>query len=155
MANRIVERLSYKTVPAKLSDIKKEWLLIDATDQYVGRLASQIAFILKGKHKAEYTPFLDCGDNVIVVNVDKMKFSGKKATDKVYVRHTGYPGGQRFTTPVELEKRGLDDRILLHAVKGMLPKNRLGRILLKNLRVFKNNQHNMDSFNPREYKLKY
>ena len=77
MANRIVERLSYKTVPAKLSDIKKEWLLIDATDQYVGRLASQIAFILKGKHKAEYTPFLDCGDNVIVVNVDKMKFSGK------------------------------------------------------------------------------
>lgn len=155
MANRIVERLSYKTVPAKLSDIKKEWLLIDATDQYVGRLASQIAFILKGKHKAEYTPFLDCGDNVIVVNVDKMKFSGKKATDKVYVRHTGYPGGQRFTTPVELKKRGLDDRILVHAVKGMLPKNRLGRILLKNLRVFKNNQHNMDSFNPREYKLKY
>lgn len=155
MANRIVERLSYKTVPAKLSDIKKEWLLIDATDQYVGRLASQIAFILKGKHKAEYTPFLDCGDNVIVVNVDKMKFSGKKATDKVYVRHTGYPGGQRFTTPVELKKRGLGDRILVHAVKGMLPKNRLGRILLKNLRVFKNNQHNMDSFNPREYKLKY
>lgn len=155
MANRIVERLSYKTVPAKLSDIKKEWLLIDATDQYVGRLASQIAFILKGKHKAEYTPFLDCGDNVIVVNVDKMKFSGKKATDKVYVRHTGYPGGQRFTTPVELKKRSLDDRILVHAVKGMLPKNRLGRILLKNLRVFKNNQHNMDSFNPREYKLKY
>ena len=155
MANRIVERLSYKTVPAKLSDIKKEWLLIDATDQYVGRLASQIAFILKGKHKAEYTPFLDCGDNVIVVNVDKMKFSGKKATDKVYVRHTGYPGGQRFTTPVELAKRGLDDRILVHAVKGMLPKNRLGRILLKNLRVFKNNQHNMDSFNPRDYKLKY
>ena len=129
--------------------------MIDATDQYVGRLASQIAFILKGKHKAEYTPFLDCGDNVIVVNVDKMKFSGKKATDKVYVRHTGYPGGQRFTTPVELKKRGLDDRILVHAVKGMLPKNRLGRILLKNLRVFKNNQHNMDSFNPREYKLKY
>ena len=155
MANRIVERLSYKTVPAKLSDIKKEWLLIDATDQYVGRLASQIAFILKGKHKAEYRPFLDCGDNVIVVNVDKMKFSGKKATDKVYVRHTGYPGGQRFTTPVELKKRSLDDRILVHAVKGMLPKNRLGRILLKNLRVFKNNQHNMDSFNPREYKLKY
>ena len=155
MANRIVERLSYKTVPAKLSDIKKEWLLIDATDQYVGRLASQIAFILKGKHKAEYTPFLDCGDNVIVVNIDKMKFSGKKATDKVYVRHTGYPGGQRFTTPVELKKRSLDDRILVHAVKGMLPKNRLGRILLKNLRVFKNNQHNMDSFNPREYKLKY
>lgn len=155
MANRIVERLSYKTVPAKLSDIKKEWLLIDATDQYVGRLASQVAFILKGKHKADYTPFLDCGDNVIVVNVDKIKFSGKKKTDKVYVRHTGYPGGQRFTTPVELEKRGLGDRILLHAVKGMLPKNRLGRKLLKNLRVFENNKHNMDSFNPREYKLKY
>lgn len=155
MANRIVERLSYRTVPAKLNDIKKEWLLIDATDQYVGRLASQIAFILKGKHKAEYTPFLDCGDNVIVINVDKIKFSGKKATDKVYVRHTGYPGGQRFITPVELEKRGLGDRILLHAVKGMLPKNRLGRKLLKNLRVFKNNKHNMDSFNPREYKLKY
>lgn len=155
MANRIVERLSYKTIPAKLSNIKKEWLLIDATDQYVGRLASQVAFILKGKHKPEYTPFLDCGDNVIIINADKVLFSGKKQTDKVYVRHTGYPGGQRFTTPVDLKKRGLQDRILLHAIKGMLPKNRLGRMLLKNVRIFKNSTHNMNSLNIREYKLKY
>ncbi len=155
MANRIVERLSYKTVPVKLSEIKKEWLLIDATDQYVGRLASQVAFILKGKHRPDYTPFLDCGDNVIIINAEKVLFSGKKQTDKVYVRHTGYPGGQRFTTPAELEKRGLQERVLLHAIKGMLPKNRLGRKLLKNVRVFKNNKHNMKSLNPREYKLKY
>lgn len=82
MANRIVERLSYKTVPVKLKDIKKEWLLIDATDQYVGRLASQVAFILKGKHRPDYTPFLDCGDNVIVTNVDKLLFSGKRKLTK-------------------------------------------------------------------------
>lgn len=155
MANRIVERLSYKTVPVKLNDIKKEWLLIDAEGQFVGRLASQVAFILKGKHKSDYTPFLDCGDNVIIINADKVLFSGKKRTDKVYVRHTGYPGGQRFTTPIQLEKKGMQDRILLHAIQGMLPKNRLGRKLLKNVRVFKNSEHTMNSLSPCEYKLKY
>ena len=93
-----MESLSYKTISANAATVTKEWVLIDATDAVVGRLASQVAKILRGKNKPSFTPHVDCGDNVIIINADKVKFTGKKMTDKVYVRHTGYPGGQRYGT---------------------------------------------------------
>ncbi|MBR0321527.1 MAG: 50S ribosomal protein L13, partial [Bacteroidales bacterium] len=116
---------SYKTVSLKAGDIKKEWVVIDATDLVVGRLAARVALVLRGKNKASFTPHMDCGDNVIVINADKVRFTGKKMTDKVYVRHTGYPGGQRFATPKEVMAKKPTE-VLRMAVKGMLPKNRLG-----------------------------
>lgn len=145
----------YRTNPVSLNDIHKKWYIIDATDQYVGRLASQIALILRGKNKPTYTPFLNCGDNVIVINAKKVKFSGNKYNKKSYVRYTGYPGGQRITTPKKLSSRGFDHRIIMHAVKGMLPKNRLGRKILTCLRVFNDDNHNMEAQKPEVLKLKY
>ena len=120
---------SYKTVSLKAGDIKKEWVVIDATDLVLGRLASRVALILRGKNKPSYTPHMDCGDNVIVLNADKVRLTGKKMTDRVYVRHTGYPGGQRFTTPKEVLRKKPTELVRM-AVKGMLPKNRLGAKLI-------------------------
>ncbi|MCK9305867.1 MAG: 50S ribosomal protein L13, partial [Bacteroidales bacterium] len=120
-----MDTLSYKTVSANASNVTKEWVVIDATDQILGRLASRVALILRGKNKANYTPHVDCGDNVIIINATKVRLTGNKLTDKVYVRHTGYPGGQRFETPKELLKRK-PLAVVEHAVKGMLPKNKLG-----------------------------
>ena len=124
--------LSYKTISVNKETAKKEWVVIDATDQVVGRLSSKVAKLLRGKYKPTFTPHVDCGDNVIIINAAKVVFTGKKETDKVYTRYTGYPGGQRFNTPAELRKRedGVE-RILRHAVKGMLPKGPLGRSLSK------------------------
>ena len=115
---------------------KKEWVVIDASDQIVGRLCSKVAKLLRGKYKPTFTPHVDCGDNVIIINAAKVVFSGKKETDKVYTRYTGYPGGQRFNTPAQLRSRknGID-KMIRHAVKGMLPKGPLGRHLLDNLYV--------------------
>ncbi len=126
--------LSYKTQVAKPSTIEKKWIVIDAENQVVGRLSTKVANILRGKHKPSFTPNMDCGDNVIIINAEKVKFTGKKYTEKQYVRHTGYPGGQRFATP----KQWLDKfpvRILEHSIKGMLPKNKLGAKLYRNLKV--------------------
>ena len=131
---------SYKTVSAKPSTVTKEWVVIDATDQVLGRLASRVALILRGKNKAYYTPHVDCGDNVIIVNAEKVRLTGEKMTEKVYVRHTGYPGGQRFSTPKELLKRK-PFAVVEHAVKGMLPKNRLGAELFRNLYVYVGSEH--------------
>ena len=122
---KTVDTQSYKTVSLKAGDIKKEWVLIDATDLVLGRLASRVALVLRGKNKPSYTPHMDCGDNVIIINADKIKLTGNKLTDKVYVRHTGYPGGQRFTTAKDILKKKPTE-LLRMAVKGMLPKNRLG-----------------------------
>ena len=97
-----MDTLSYKTVSLKAGDIKKEWVVIDATDLVLGRLAARVALVLRGKNKPSFTPHMDCGDNVIIINADKIRLTGKKMSDKVYVRYTGYPGGQRFTTPKEL-----------------------------------------------------
>jgi large subunit ribosomal protein L13 len=97
-----VDTLSYKTISANKNTVNKEWVVVDAQDAILGRLASEVAKIIRGKHKASYTPHVDCGDNVIIINADKIKLTGKKMTDKIYVRHTGYPGGQRFQTPREL-----------------------------------------------------
>jgi large subunit ribosomal protein L13 len=147
-----VDTLSYKTVSANKATVTKEWVVIDATDQVLGRFASRIALILRGKHKPSYTPHVDCGDNVIVINADKVRLTGKKMTDKVYVRHTGYPGGQRFATPKELLTRK-PLAVVEHAVKGMLPKNRLGAELFRNLFVYTGPEHPHEAQQPKEIHL--
>lgn len=143
---------SYKTISANAQTVNKEWIVIDAEGEVLGRLASQVAKILRGKHKPSFTPHVDCGDYVIVVNADKVRFTGKKMTDKVYVRHTGYPGGQRFATPAETLKRK-PEFVLQHAVKGMLPKTRLGDALLKNLKIYAGAEHPHAAQSPRTVKL--
>ena len=123
---------------------------MDATDQVVGRLCTKVAKLLRGKYKPNFTPHVDCGDNVIIINAEKVVFTGKKETDKVYTRYTGYPGGQRFNTPAELRtrKNGVE-RILRHAVKGMLPKGPLGRALLSNLYVYEGPEHRQEAQKPK------
>jgi large subunit ribosomal protein L13 len=147
-----VDTLSYKTVSANKATVNKEWVIIDATDQVLGRLAAKVAVILRGKHKASFTPHVDCGDNVIVINASKVRLTGKKLTDKVYVRHTGYPGGQRFATPKEmLSRKPLF--VVEHAVKGMLPKNRLGAELFRNLFVYEGPEHPHEAQQPKTITL--
>jgi large subunit ribosomal protein L13 len=144
--------LSYKTVSVSKEAAReqKEWVVIDATDQVVGRLASKVAKIIRGKYKPTFTPNQDCGDNVIIINAQKIVFTGKKETDKVYTRYTGYPGGQRFNTPAELRKKPFGtERILKHAVKGMLPKGPLGRALLNNLYVYEGTEHPHEAQKPK------
>lgn len=143
-----MDTLSYKTVSANKATVTKEWVVIDATDQVLGRLASRIALILRGKHKPSFTPHVDCGDNVIVINADKIRLTGKKMTEKVYVRHTGYPGGQRVSTPKELLARK-PLAVVEHAVKGMLPKNRLGAELFRNLYVYAGPEHKHEAQQPK------
>jgi large subunit ribosomal protein L13 len=147
-----VDSLSYKTISATAEGVTKEWYVIDATNEVLGRLASQIAKILRGKNKPCYTPHADCGDYVIVINADKVKLTGKKMTDKVYVRHTGYPGGQRFATPADyLAKK--PTFVIEKAVKGMLPKTRLGEHIIKNLKVYAGEEHPHAAQNPKAIKL--
>jgi large subunit ribosomal protein L13 len=135
-----VDTLSYKTISANKATVNKEWIIVDVKDKVLGRVCSQIASILKGKNKTNYTPHVDCGDNVIVINSEKVKLTGKKMTDKQYIRHTGHPGGQRFASPRELmEKDGR--RVVEMAVKGMLPKTRLGRKQFTNLFVYVGSEH--------------
>ena len=147
-----MDSLSYKTISANAATVNKEWVVIDATNEVLGRLASQIAKILCGKNKPSYTPHVDCGDYVIVVNADKVKLTGKKLTDKVYVRHTGYPGGQRFATPADLLNRK-PTVVIEEAVRGMLPKTRLGSAILKNLKVYAGAEHPHAAQNPKQIKL--
>ena len=142
--------LSYKTVSINKENAKKEWVVIDASDQVVGRLASKVAKLLRGKYKPTFTPNADCGDNVIIINAAKIVFTGKKETDKVYTRYTGYPGGQRFNTPAQLRKRNDGgERILRHAVKGMLPKGPLGRSLMNNLYIYEGTEHKQEAQQPK------
>jgi len=136
-----------KTYSPKASSIEHQWHLVDATDKVLGRLASQIAQVLKGKHKPTYAPHMDMGDHVVVVNVDKIRVTGSKADKKVYHRHTGYPGGLR-TTSFERMMGDHPDRVLKKAVCGMLPNNRLGRQLLKKLRVYAGPEHRHDAQQP-------
>lgn len=144
--------LSYKTISANKETAQKEWVVVDAQGEVLGRLASQVASLIRGKHKTNFTPHVDCGDNVIVINADKVRLTGAKMTDKVYTRHTGYPGGQRFTSPrLLLEKH--PERIIEHAVKGMLPKNRLGRRLYTNLYVYAGDQHPHEAQQPTAVKF--
>ena len=138
-----MDTLSYKTISVNKETAKKEWVVVDATDQIVGRLCSKVAKLLRGKYKPTFTPHVDCGDNVIIINADKVRFIGKKETDKVYTHYTGYPGGQRFNTPAQLrtKKNGVE-KMVRHAVKGMLPKGILGRHILNNLYVFEGSELN-------------
>lgn len=137
---------------ANAATVTKGWVVIDATDQVLGRLSSRVALILRGKNKANYTPHVDCGDNVIILNATKVRLTGKKLTDKVYIRHTGYPGGQRFEAPRELLKRK-PLAVVEHAVKGMLPKNKLGADLFRNLFVYEGSEHPHQAQQPKEIKL--
>ncbi|MEG1498770.1 MAG: 50S ribosomal protein L13 [Bacteroidales bacterium] len=139
--------LSYKTVSANKETVDKKWVLVDAENQHLGRLASELANLLRGKYKTNYTPHVDCGDNVIVINAEKIRFTGKKMTDKKYVHHTGYPGGQRFASPQEMLQRK-PCFIIEHAVKGMLPKNILGADLFRNLHVYEGGEHPHQAQNP-------
>lgn len=147
-----MDKNSYKTVSANAATVQKEWVLINAENEVVGRLAAKIAMILRGKHKPDFTPHVDCGDNVIVINAEKIRFSGNKLTDKKYIRHTGYPGGQRITTPQELLVKK-PHAILENAVKGMLPKNRLSRKLFQNLNVYTGSEHPHEAQKPKEINL--
>jgi len=147
-----VDTQSYKTVSLNKATVKKEWVVIDATDLALGRLASRVALVLRGKNKAGFTPNVDCGDNVIVVNAEKVRLLGKKMTNRVYVRYTGYPGGQRFTTPKEiLQKRPTE--LVRRAVKGMLPKTRLGDKIINNLYIYAGPEHPHQAQNPKSIKL--
>lgn len=147
-----MDSLSYKTISANAATIDKQWVVIDATNEVLGRLASQVAKILCGKNKPSYTPHVDCGDYVIVINAEKVKLTGKKMTDKVYVRHTGYPGGQRFATPAEyLAKK--PEFVIEEAVRGMLPKTRLGSAIIKNLKIYAGAEHPHVAQNPKSIKL--
>lgn len=143
---------SYKTVSLNKATVKKEWVVIDATDLALGRLASRVALVLRGKTKAGFTPNVDCGDNVIVINAEKVRLLGKKMTNKVYTRYTGFPGGQRFTTPKEiLQKRPTE--LVRKAVKGMLPKTRLGDKIINNLYIYAGPEHPHQAQNPKSIKL--
>ncbi len=147
-----MDTLSYKTISANKNTVSKEWVVVDANGEVLGRLASRIARIIRGKHKTNFTPHVDCGDNVVVINAEKIRLTGNKLTEKVYVRHTGYPGGQRFQTPRELLEK-YPERIIEKAVKGMLPKNRLGRKLFTNLYVYAGGEHPHAAQQPKEIKL--
>lgn len=147
-----MDTLSYKTRSANKDTIVKEWLVIDAENEVVGRLASKVAILLRGKHKTYYTPNLNCGDNVIIINAEKVRFTGNKMTDKEYVRHTGYPGGQRLTTPKEyLGKK--PEKILEIAIKGMLPKNSLGDDIYRHLFVYAGTEHPHEAQKPNKINI--
>lgn len=143
----VVDTLSYKTVSGNKETANKKWLLVDAEGQTVGRLASKVAMLLRGKRKTNYTPHADCGDNVIIINAAKVSFSGTKLMDKEYVRYTGYPGGQRSLTAQELLERN-PQRVVEKAIKGMLPKNTLGRQIYGNLKVYAGTEHKQQAQNP-------
>lgn len=147
-----MDTLSYKTISINKETAKKEWLLIDAENEVLGRLASKVAYILRGKHKTTFTPHSDTGDNVIIINAEKVKLTGKKLTEKEYIRYTGYPGGQRFATPKELLSKK-PAAIIEMAVKGMLPKNKLGNAVNKNIYVYAGTAHPHEAQQPREIKL--
>ena len=143
-----MDTLSYKTVSANKATASKEWIIVDAEGQVLGRLASKVAKILRGKNKSSFTPHVDCGDNVIVVNAEKVALTGNKLSDKTYIRHTGYPGGQRKQTATDVLAK-YPERLVEKAVKGMLPKNRLGRKLFTNLHVVIGAEHKYEAQKPK------
>ena len=147
-----METNSYKTASLNKATVDKGWVIVDADSQILGRMASEVAKMIRGKHKPSFTPHVDCGDNVMVINADKIRLTGQKWTDKEYIRHTGYPGGQRVETPNSLKAKS-STRIIEKAVKGMLPTNRLGRQIFKNLYVYEGAEHPHSAQKPKEVKL--
>ena len=144
--------LSYKTVSANKATVNKQWILVDAENEVLGRLATKVAKIIRGKYKTSFTPHVDCGDNVIIINAEKVRLTGNKVDEKVYVRHTGYPGGQRFATPKQLLNRK-PEAIIEKAVKGMLPKSKLGAAINKNLFVYAGSEHPHNAQQPKALNL--
>ena len=147
-----MDTISYKTISANKATVHKEWVLVDAEGQTLGRLASKIAILLRGKHKTNFTPHVDCGDNVIVINSEKINLSGNKWSEKTYIRHTGYPGGQRSLTATEMFEKD-PTRLVEKAVKGMLPKNILGAALFRNLYVYAGTEHKQAGQEPKAINL--
>lgn len=135
-----MDQISYKTVYVNKATAQKEWILVDAENEVLGRLASKVAKLLRGKYKPSFSPHVDCGDNIVIINAEKIVLTGNKLTEKQYTRHTGFPGGQRHTTP-EAVLATHPERVIEHAVRGMLPKNRLGRAVLKNLHIYAGAEH--------------
>lgn len=148
-----MDSISYKTTSLNKATADKKWVVMDAKGQVLGRFASQVAMIIRGKHKPGYTPNVDCGDNVIVINSDQIRLTGRKMTDKVYIRHTGYPGGQRAATPKHIMATKSSTIIVENAVRGMLPKSRLGRSLFTNLYVYEGAEHPHAAQQPKEITL--
>jgi len=142
-----VDTLSYKTVSANKATVKKEWVVVDATDQHVGRMGSKVAKLLRGKYKPDFTPHVDCGDNVIIINADKVILTGNKWNNRIYYSYSGYPSGQKQTTPAQLQAKG-EDRLLRKVVKGMLPKTKLGAKLLGNLYIYGGSEHKHEAQQP-------
>jgi large subunit ribosomal protein L13 len=147
-----VNTLSYKTVSANKATVSKEWVVVDADGQTLGRMASKVAKLLRGKYKPNFTPHVDCGDNVVVINAEKINLSGNKWESKTYIRHTGYPGGQRSLTANELFAKD-PARLVEKSVKGMLPKNKLGAELFRNLKVFVGTEHDKAAQKPKTINL--
>lgn len=147
-----MDTLSYKTKSANKATAEKQWVVVDADSKVLGRLASEVAKIIRGKNKPSYTPHVDCGDNVIVLNADKVKLTGKKWTDRVYLSYTGYPGGQKATTPRQLKEKS-STLVVERAVRGMLPKTRLGRSLFNNLYVYEGTEHPHEAQQPKTVEL--
>lgn len=145
--------LSYKTISANKNTVNKEWVLIDAENEVLGRLASVTAKFLRGKYKTNFTPHVDCGDNVIIINADKIRLTGNKWDQKEYIRHTGYPGGQRKTSATELMAKK-PEAMVEKAIKGMLPKNKLGADMFRNLYVYAGTEHNQEAQKPKKINLK-
>jgi len=142
-----VDTLSYKTISANKATADKQWVLIDAEGQTLGRMASKVAKLLRGKYKPSFTPHADCGDNVVIINAEKINLTGNKWTDKSYIRHTGYPGGQRSLTATELFEKD-PAKLVEKSVKGMLPKNKLGSALFRNLKVYVGSEHGQEAQKP-------
>ncbi len=140
--------LSYKTISANKATADKQWVVVDAADMVLGRLASKVAKILRGKHKPNYTPHVDCGDNVIIINADKVKLTGNKWNDRVFFHHSGYPGGRKDVTPAQLFAKS-PEKLVQRTVKGMLPKTRLGRQLFRNLYVYTGSEHKQEAQQPK------
>ena len=148
-----MDTLSYKTISVNKQTVDKQWVIVDADSLALGRLASEVAKIVRGKNKPSFTPHVDCGDHVIVINADKVKLTGKKWDDRVYLSYTGYPGGQKRTTPRQLKEKS-STLLVERAVRGMLPKNRLGRKIFKNLHVYEGAEHPHEAQQPKEFKIK-
>ena len=144
--------LSYKTVSANKATVDKQWIVVDAEGHNLGRFSSKVAILLRGKHKPDFTPHVDCGDNVIVINAEKINLTGNKLDEKTYIRHTGYPGGQRSLTAKVMQQKN-PALLVEKAVKGMLPKNKLGAELFRNLNVFVGTEHTHGAQKPKTINL--
>ncbi len=143
-----MDTLSYKTKSATQATINKEWVVVDASDMVLGRLGTRVAKLLRGKYKPNYTPHLDCGDNVIIINAEKVRLTGKKWSNRVFFSHSGYPGGQKETTPEQMFAKD-PTKLVQHTIKGMLPKNKLGSQLFKNLFVYVGSEHKHEAQKPK------